>query len=138
MAENDLNRNQMLSMQEDAIRRVREMQRRANDRLRQSQQSVSTDHQPADAFPPLTAPAAQQNRPPTPPSIPPAAAPSFPRNHTPFLLSGGAPGASHDFNPLALLRNIDNEKAILLILIVMFLHEGVDIKLILALCYLLF
>jgi hypothetical protein len=121
MAENRYSSAEMMSMQRDAIRRVREMQRRANERVQHSSgqpnsasrmnggqhQSVSNHHT--------------------------AQMPSHPSGssgqHNQVLSSSGTSFLEK--------LNLDQEKLILLLLIVLLLNEGADTKLILALCYLL-
>lgn len=114
---NNYSGSDILHMQQDAIRRVREMQRRANEKLRQG------------------------NSPPSNGTTPP-----------PLSLSNSHPSSSHNERPVPISTNppvqdslagvldrlgIDNEKAVLLLLIILMLNEGADTKLILALCYLL-
>ena len=112
---NEYSGSDMLHMQQDAIRRVREMQRRANEKLRQG------------------------NSP-----FPQSAAQSAPRVYQPSSSSHErvshlqTNSSSADSLTGILDRiGIDNEKAVLLLLIILMLNEGADTKLILALCYLL-
>lgn len=114
MAENRYSSGEMMSMQRDAIRRVREMQRRANEKLRQQQQPVAPVHQNS----------VSSNQPQHTHSAPP-------------------PISAEKFSPTlglsSFLSNfeLDQEKILLLLLIVLLLNEGADTKLVLALCYLL-
>lgn len=106
MAENSYNASDMMSMQRDAVRRVREMQRRANEKLRPpvpAQRDAA--HPPAAPAPPASRPASE---------------------------SAGS-GLSSFLSQM----NLDSEKTMLLLLIILLLREGADTKLILALCYLL-
>ena len=108
MPESRYSAGDMMAMQRDAVRRVREMQRRANEKL----------HPPHPA-PPQSPPPA---RPPAPPP------------------GGGGPPAGVPADGLSAFlgrMELDQEKIMLLLLIVLLLREGADTRLILALCYLL-
>lgn len=128
--------NEMMQMQQDALRRVREMQRRANDNLRSTQQyfngepirdgpypaSESDNHlpEPVETFEPKT------NK----------------RNHSdastvsqrglslPFLGMKPLSGLLDSFG-------LDQERLLILILIILLINEDADKTLILALCYLM-
>lgn len=122
MAGNEYSGADMMSMQRDAIRRVREMQRRANEKIqphpggaRQSTSFHASSQTPYVGF--------EQERTQAPNTSRPIKEVS----------------SDERINPLSVLEslNLDQEKVILLLLIVLLLHEGADTKLILALCYLL-
>lgn len=135
---------EMLRMQQDAIQRVREMQRRSNEKISQEAPPA-----PANATP------QGHSQPPSPAPPPPAQhreAP-HPRAGHSTPAQGHSPPAGFPFNLLQSLfpssqqqntqpgllarLGIDEEQAFLLLLILMLLREGADQKLILALCYLL-
>lgn len=135
----------MLRMQQDAIQRVREMQRRANEKI-----SQETPHAPANTAPHPSQSQAHTSAPPPPaqrqaPPHPPAGHSAPAQGHSrpassPFnLLQSLFPSSQQqDTQPGLLARlGIDQEQAFLVLLILMLLREGADQKLILALCYLL-
>lgn len=136
------NGSQVMHMQQDAIRRVREMQRRANEKLQQTQHMMTNP--PPPSSPQRGQSGHMQNRQQASSSPPPkehkqphqekAPTQSSHKQHT------AAPKqASSVFSPAALLDklNIDHERALLLLLVVVLVNEQADTKLILALCYLL-
>lgn len=160
MPSNEFNPEQVQTMQEDAMRRVREMHRRANERVRQSNQAMSRTSLPA-ARSPVSPPALAAEAPtsPTldgtspapprksPPSHPPlngsgGGTDSLPPNSLlsalPFFQASGTHGTPYEWNPLSVIQKMNPETMILLAMIVLLLNDGGDIKLILALCYLLF
>ena len=116
MAENRYSGGDMMSMQRDAIRRVREMQRRANEKLGQQ-----------------ASPQARQNRPSSSPA-------HTEHNHAvPVPATVPAEKVPQVSGLSSFLSNLDldQEKIMLLMLLVLLIREGADTKLILALCYLL-
>lgn len=114
---NEYSGSDMLHMQQDAIRRVKEMQRRANEKVRQgnSQASTIVSH---TSFDPSDRPTSRETK-----------NTQLPANQNQSS-SGSLTGILDRIG-------IDNEKAVLLLLIILMLNEGADTKLILALCYLL-
>lgn len=150
---------EMLRMQQDAIRRVHEMQRRANEKLEQTT--------PPPAVPPSSAPVPreahrasstarpqpstqphrrQQPEAPAPPQaneqtapIPPQSPPAATHTSSPFgFLKALFPSNQQDSQQGFLARlGIDEEQAFLLLLIFLLYREGADRKLLLALAYLL-
>ena len=108
----------MMAMQRDAMRRVQEMQRIAKSRVNGGQDTAAAQSAPA---PPVSAPS--PNRPQQAPSKQecPVAAPAE-KNILQELLSG---------------LNLDHDRLIILLLLIVLMNEGVDGKLLLALCYLL-
>lgn len=99
----------IMSMQQDAIRRVREMQRISNSKVG-GDESKSTAYIPA---PPVRK---EEKR--------PQGATSVPKNQN-FI------------QDLLSKLNLDHDRLIILLLLVVLLNEGADSKLLLALCYLL-
>ena len=134
---------QLQTMQQEAIRRVQEMQRRSRRSIGQGQGSPSHSapaQQPAPQPPP-----AQQNAPPPQPAPQQASPPppSF-QSQQPFF-----PNSSHPFsldqviqmkNPLTTLMeafHIDHDRLMILFVMMMVLGDGADLTLLLALVYLL-
>lgn len=156
MPSNEFNQDQVMSMQEDAMRRVREMHRRANERVRQSNQAIGVPAPPGNSpETPASRGGTESPRhaggtsPPHASHHETTASPlkglfegsgfSIPKpGSLPFLQSAGTHGTPYEFNPLTLIKGMNPETMILLAMIVMLLNDGGDIKLILALCYLLF
>ena len=99
---------QISSMQQDAIERVREMQRRAREKLESSNRAAV----PAGNFPARPVPAPQS-------SVQTAVSPAQP------------------FQGILEKLGIDGETALILILLLLLLNEGADRSLILALVYIL-
>lgn len=123
MPQNNRNpdRAEVMSMQQDAIRRVREMQRRANEKLRQTQQAMRQEPQNSSENHACAVP------------------PQSPQASRPAPAASALEKSEKKGSPLAILDRlgIDQEKGLLLLLIILLLNEGADTKLILALCYLL-
>lgn len=107
----------MMTMQQDAMRRVQEMQRIAKSRVNGGQESAAV---PPAAPPPADAPKKEQHKPPEKKEA--SSAPSAGGNVLQDLLSG---------------LNLDSDRLIILMLLIVLMNEGVDGKLLLALCYLL-
>ncbi len=112
----------LMSMQQDALRRVRQMQQLANSKITPSPRF--------DQPPPPAAPRRQiPSLPPTPPSS--AAA----KNEASATAASSLVG-----NPLGDLFAAfggDSDRLMILVLLIVLLGEGADQKLLLALCYLL-
>lgn len=121
MATND---QEMQRMQQDAIRRVREMQSRAQQTL---------NHQPETTAPHREASARNQVR-------PPEAAPAAPvMPAAPAMPTLPAEPAPKQENPITDLFNgllADTERTLLLVLILLLISEKADTYLIFALMYL--
>ncbi len=100
------------SMQKDAMARVREMQRKADENLRRSNAAIPTP--PKAEAPPL---------PPPPPMEKPASPPSPPPEHGKLMQILSAAG-------------IDNDRLIILGLLLLLYNDGADHLLLLALLYL--
>lgn len=98
------------AMQKDAVARVQEMQRRADEKLRQSNAVL-----PAPPPPPKT--------PPLPPPLPPTPSP-VPNNDNGKL------------QQLLSVAGIDNDRLLILGLLLLLYNEGSDQTLLLALLYL--
>lgn len=111
----------MQRMQQDAIRRVREMQSRVNQNLSRSQPTAPPEHPVRE-----TGPQSQQNHSP-PPS---------PRSSPPSLLPELSLPQSSPLNSLfdGLLQ--DGERTLILVLILILVSEKADTGLIFALMYL--
>lgn len=119
MASNDTT--EMQRMQQDAIRRVREMQSRAQQSLNRTPQNPAPPPEPS---PPTREPVREQ----------PAAPASNPLSGLAGLLSPG--GASSSLNNLfdGLLQ--DSERTLILVLMLILISEEADTGLIFALMYL--
>lgn len=106
----------MMSMQRDAVRRVKEMQRIANSRVYSSPTSEpkrAGGHSPN--IPTSLPPKQESNR-------------------------GEKKPSFEDGNPISGLLsqlNLDSDRLIILILLIVLMNEGADQKMLLALCYLL-
>ena len=132
---------QLQTMQQEAIRRVQEMQRRSRRSVGQGQGSPSHSA-PAQQPAPQPSPA-QQNAPPPQPATQQASPlpPSF-QSQQPFF-----PNPSHPFsldqviqmkNPLLMEAfHIDHDRLMILFVMMMVLGDGADLTLLLALVYLL-
>ncbi len=109
----------MAAMQQDAMARVREMQRRADETLRRSN-------------PPPPASTVERPTPtPQPPLPPPAEIPTPAPAPLPDLLGGGK------LNQLLAATGMDRDRLILLGLLLILWNDNADKKLLLALVYLL-
>ncbi len=109
----------MAAMQQDAMERVREMQRRADETLRRSN-------------PPPPASTVERPTPtPQPPLPPPAEIPTPAPAPLPDLLGGGK------LNQLLAATGMDRDRLILLGLLLILWNDNADKKLLLALVYLL-
>ena len=118
----------MMSMQQDAMRRVREMQRIANEKLNGQSPRQEEYRQPhlANAVPLLQENKSnQKSKPFSPAQTAETEKKAVPQN------SGNMLGG------LLSQLNLDNDRLIILLLLVVLLNEGADHKLLLALCYLL-
>ncbi len=131
MANSGYSSGEMLRMQQDAIRRVQEMQRRSQERVRQPTT-------PPIGTPPMQDIANGQTNQAPPPPVPPPTTPTPPSNGLGGLLSSllGKKGDGDETGLLAQF-GIDEEQALILALLLILLREGADHKLILALCYIL-
>ena len=128
---------QLQTMQQEAIRRVQEMQRRSRRSVGQGQGSPSHSapaQQPAPQPSPAPQPATQQASPP-PPSFQ-SQQPYFPNPSHPFSLDQ----VIQMKNPLTTLMeafHIDHDRLMILFVMMMVLGDGADLTLLLALVYLL-
>lgn len=109
MAADTNNENAFRSMQQEAVRRVNEMYRRSREMVGQPQ---------------------RQERPPSPPPAPPPSVPADRQPKTPDQPISSLSGLLSAFN-------IDEEKALIGILIYVLAKNGADVKLLLGLGYLL-
>lgn len=114
---------QMLAMQKDAIRRVNEMQRQAQERLRQTQSLLQEPDAPPEEVP------AQE---PAPSLEPKETAPPAQPQETAAPEESGNP-----FQGIFQRLGLDEESVLLLLLLLLLVNEGADSKLILALVYIL-
>ena len=143
---------QIIAMQGDAERRVREMRRLAQERVRQTQESFQQGGSPSGGAAPSNQSPNRQNAPPAqaesgsipirhrgqhspPPSPPPAAAPEvcIPEN----LPSPPPSMGESSLRGILDRLNLDEETLLLLLLLLLLVNEGADSMLILALGYLL-
>ena len=118
-----------MSMQQDAIRRVREMQRIANNKLNgvEPNKKQHSEPPPPDQFHARNQPnisGQQSNR---RPEIPPVM-----HSDLPGRQSGG-----NFIEGILSQLNLDQDRLIILLLLIVLMREGTDGKLLLALCYLL-
>ena len=104
------NGDQLAAMQKDAMDRVREMQRRADETLRRSN---------ADFSPPIP------EEPPLPPPPPPLSVPSAPCKESMGKLE-----------QLLSIAGIDRDRMVILALLLLLYNDGADQLLLLALLYL--
>lgn len=104
---------ELASMQKDAMERVREMQRRADESLRRSNASLSPPPPPPPEAPPL----------PLPPEIPKPSPPP-------------PPPTSGKLGNLLSAAGMDQDRILLLALLLILYNDGADHLLLLALLYL--
>ena len=118
----------LMSMQQDAVRRVREMQRIANSKLGGVQEAAQPEQRHS----------AGQAAAPVPPAI--GQVPGRDRHHEAEREKTAPPASSGGSNPLSGILsqlNLDHDRLIILLLLIVLMNEGADQKLLLALCYLL-
>ena len=129
---------QLQTMQQEAIRRVQEMQRRSRRSVGQNQ-GAPAHSAPLRQAPPQPPPPAQQSAP--PPQAAPQPGPSFPPQqsfHSPHPFS--LDQVIQMKNPIATLMeafHIDHDRLMILFVMMMVLGDGADLTLLLALVYLL-
>lgn len=127
---------QMLAMQKDAIRRVNEMQRQAQERLRQTQEILEPPPQEDD--PPAEEPAGEAE--PANEEEPAGRAEPSPAMEEGVPTGEPGTGAAAEPSPGAgILQRLglDEESILLILLLILLINEGADSKLILALVYIL-
>ena len=113
----------MLRMQQDAINRVHEMQRRAQRTIEETNGSIRHVHDAPQNPPPLQ-----------------AAHRAPPHRHEGPVPAAPHPAPERSANPLGNLfsaLNFDSEQILIGILLVVLINEGADMPIILALLYLL-
>lgn len=117
-----------MSMQQDAVRRVREMQRIANSKLEGRQEPSSSEQHIAASGQPGHAPTPSRQ-----------AARDDRQKASVGQESGKLPASSENGLLSGLLGqlNLDRDRLIILLLLIVLMNEGTDQKLLLALCYLL-
>lgn len=119
---------EMLRMQQDAMARVREMQRRANQNL------TPTDPAP----PPPSTPSPQQEPPSAPPPQQEPSQTSKPSDKEPaFSLFSSLFGLDDNKESLFKKLGFEQEQVFLLVLLWLLWKEGADHKLLLALLYIM-
>lgn len=111
---------EIISMQNDAVRRVNEMQRLARERVGNVASTPQSIQQPATQQEPLHTPT------PPPPS-------------TSLLsgLGGSIEGIGNSFAGILDKLDLDSEKILIILLMIVLVNEGADILVILALGYIL-
>lgn len=123
---------ELRAMQQDAIERVMEMQRRANERLGRAphsggQSRASSQNNTENPFTPPRRQASSQNRNGTAP--PRSMRPSAPQGES-FFSSGA-------FEGIAKRLGLESDQLLLIGLLLLLLNEGADAELILGIFYLL-
>lgn len=114
---------QIMSMQKDAVRRVNEMQRVAQDRLRRTAAAMNGGAPSPSAPPAPHRQPAKPNQPAAPASPPPAPVEGDP--------------VPAPFQGFLDRLGLDQESTLLLVLLLLMVNEGADRSLILALVYIL-
>lgn len=116
MANEQMSKSEIMTMQQDAIRRVREMQQVAQQRVRGNNRPNNSNNNTHNQ--------------------------DINNNHfsesKPIEIHNNEPEKSTTFLGIFDKLDLDSETIMIGILILVLLNEGVDIMLILALCYLLF
>ncbi|MBP1581964.1 MAG: hypothetical protein J6A26_06175 [Oscillospiraceae bacterium] len=116
---NHYSREDLSAMQKDAMERVREMQRRADENLRRSNAALPPQSQQEDLPPPQPeTPAAQAAAPPPAPVAPP-------------------PPSGNRLSQILSVVGVDQDRAIILGLLLILYNDRADPLLLLALLYLL-
>ena len=137
-----------MSMQQDAIRRVREMQRIANNKLNgvEPNKKQRSEPPPPDQFHARNQPnisGQQSNR---RPEIPPVMHSDLPGRQTDKTErqekikesdQKNAQSGGNFIEGILSQLNLDQDRLIILLLLIVLMREGTDGKLLLALCYLL-
>ena len=137
-----------MSMQQDAIRRVREMQRIANNKLNgvEPNKKQHSEPPPPDQFHARNQPnisGQQSNR---RPEIPPVMHSDLPGRQTDKTErqekikesdQKNAQSGGNFIEGILSQLNLDQDRLIVLLLLIVLMREGTDGKLLLALCYLL-
>ena len=137
-----------MSMQQDAIRRVREMQRIANNKLNgvEPNNKQHSEPPPPDQFHARNQPnisGQQSNR---RPEIPPVMHSDLPGRQTDKTErqekikesdQKNAQSGGNFIEGILSQLNLDQDRLIILLLLIVLMREGTDGKLLLALCYLL-
>ena len=137
-----------MSMQQDAIRRVREMQRIANNKLNgvEPNKKQHSEPPPPDQFHARNQPniSGQQSNP--RPEIPPVMHSDLPGRQTDKTErqekikesdQKNAQSGGNFIEGILSQLNLDQDRLIILLLLIVLMREGTDGKLLLALCYLL-